>query len=59
MWAVIVTLDQATVDHLDWMREHHGVTKSAAIRLSVEERYNRLHPAVTAPAAMRAIYGDR
>jgi len=39
MWAVTVTIDQPTIDRLDWMRKNTGVTRSAAIRLSVEERY--------------------
>jgi predicted DNA-binding protein len=51
-WAVTITLDQATVDRLDWFTEDTGATKSATIRLAVEERYNRLHPAEGEPTEL-------
>jgi Ribbon-helix-helix protein, copG family len=63
MWAVTVTLDQATVDRLKSMKEDTGASLSASIRKSVEERYNHLYPSTsTAPGAVeftKAIYGDQ
>jgi hypothetical protein len=59
MWALTVTLDQVTVDRLNRMKQDSGASLSASIRKSVAERYDHLYPAMTAPAAMRAIYGDQ
>jgi hypothetical protein len=43
MWAINIVLDQPSLDRLDWFAKNSEASKSATIRLAIEERYNRLH----------------